>query len=81
MLYALFCKEILKDSAVDLVIIAAFALVYLAVTSPNGDIIGGWSVDPEQLRIGFTRVMYPFFCRLIIIPYRKLVDVKHAFLV
>jgi len=78
-LYALFVRRFSKTALSILVIIAAFALVYLAVTSPNGDIIGGWSVDPAQLRIGVTRVMYPFFAGLLLYRVGKLMDVKHAF--
>jgi peptidoglycan/LPS O-acetylase OafA/YrhL len=59
---------------------AAVALIQLAVTSPNGDIIGGWSVDPAQLRIGFTRLFYPFFAGLFVSRVAKPGRVKNAFL-
>jgi peptidoglycan/LPS O-acetylase OafA/YrhL len=78
-LYALFVRRFSKTTLSILVIIAAFALVHLAITSPNGDLIGGWSIDPVQLRIGVTRVMYPFFAGLLLYRVGKLVDVKHAF--
>jgi peptidoglycan/LPS O-acetylase OafA/YrhL len=42
------------------VFLSAIALIHLAVTSPNGDIVGGWSLSPEQLRIGITRLIYPY---------------------
>jgi peptidoglycan/LPS O-acetylase OafA/YrhL len=29
-------------------------------------VIGGWSTTPDQLQIGFTRLLYPFFCGLLI---------------
>jgi ABC-type uncharacterized transport system permease subunit len=48
------------------VFIAGAALIHLAVTSPQGDVIGGWSIDPQQLRIGFTRLLYPFFAGLLL---------------
>jgi peptidoglycan/LPS O-acetylase OafA/YrhL len=60
--------------------VAGCALIQLAVTSPNGDIIGGWSIEPAQLRIGFTRLMYPFFAGLLLSRIVKLVYLKHAFL-
>lgn len=60
-------------------VLAACALKHLAVTSANGDVIGGWSVEPEKLRIGFTRVMYPFFAGLLLYRAGKLTHVKHAF--
>lgn len=36
---------------------------------PNGApycVIGGWSLSPQQLYIGFTRLLYPFLCGLLI---------------
>ena len=48
--------------------------------STNGDIIGGWALDSEQSRIGFTRVMYPFFAGLLLFRASRLIEVKNAFL-
>lgn len=49
-----------------LVLLAAAALVHLAVTSPNGDVIGGWSLEPAQLRIGFTRLLFPYMAGMLL---------------
>jgi peptidoglycan/LPS O-acetylase OafA/YrhL len=78
-LYALFIKNFSRTALWILVLLAAGALVQLAVTSPNGDLIGGWSLNAEQLRIGFTRVMYPFFAGLLLFRLGKLTQVKGAF--
>jgi len=78
-LYGLFIRKFSKTALSILVFVAACALVQLAVTSPNGDIIGGWSVDPEQLRIGFTRLMFPFFAGLLLYRTGKLAHIKNAF--
>ncbi|MDP4237856.1 MAG: acyltransferase [Bacteroidota bacterium] len=80
MLYALFIRKFSNKALAVLVFIAGCALIHLAVTSPNGDVIGGWSVEPSQLRIGFTRLMYPFFAGLLLSRMGKLAHVKHAFL-
>ena len=29
-------------------------------------VIGGWSLTPDQLQIGLTRLLYPFFCGLLL---------------
>ena len=29
-------------------------------------VIGGWSVTPEQIYIGFSRLLYPFFAGLLL---------------
>ncbi|MDE3182803.1 MAG: acyltransferase [Bacteroidota bacterium] len=78
-LYGLFIRKFSKTALSILVFLSAVALIYLAVTSPNGDIIGGWSITSEQLRIGFTRVMYPFFAGLLLFRIGKLTKVNHAF--
>lgn len=79
-LYALFIRKFSNTALSILVFIAGVALLHLAVTSPNGDIIGGWSVEPAQVRIGLTRLMYPFFAGLLLSRVTKLTKVKHAFL-
>lgn len=79
-LYGLVIRKFSKLALSVLVFFAACALIQLAVTSPSGDIIGGWSLDAEQLRIGFTRVMYPFFAGLLLNRIAKVVYIKKAFL-
>lgn len=34
--------------------------------TPQYGVIGGWSLNAQQLYIGFTRLLYPFLCGLII---------------
>ncbi len=79
-LYGLFIRNFSKTALSVLVFLAGCALIHLAVTSPDGDIIGGWSIDATQLRIGFSRLMYPFFAGLLLHRVGKLIRVKHAFL-
>jgi peptidoglycan/LPS O-acetylase OafA/YrhL len=79
-LYGLVVRKFSKLALSVLVFFAACALIQLAVTSSSGDIIGGWSLDAEQLRIGFTRMMYPFFAGLLLNRTAKLVYIKNAFL-
>ena len=78
-LYALFVRKFSKTALAILVILSAAALIHLAVSSEAGDIIGGWSLDPQQLRIGFTRVMFPFFAGLLLNRFDNLARVNNAF--
>lgn len=78
-LYAVFIRKFSKTALSILVFICGCALIHLAVTSPNGDLIGGWSVEPSQLRIGFTRLMYPFFAGLLLNRAVKVIHIKNAF--
>ena len=33
---------------------------------PQYTVIGGWSLTPQQIYVGFTRLLYPFLCGLLI---------------
>jgi len=79
-LYALFIRKFSNKVLAIFVFIAGAALIHLAVTSPQGDVIGGWSIDPQQLRIGFTRLLYPFFAGLLLSRIAKPGRIKNAFL-
>lgn len=79
-LYALFIRKFSNKVLSLLVFLAACATVHLAVTSPNGDVIGGWSLDPVQFRIGLTRLLYPFFAGLLLSRIFKPGQIKNAFI-
>ncbi|MBS1669562.1 MAG: acyltransferase [Bacteroidetes bacterium] len=78
-LYGLWIKRFSKTLLTILVILACIALIQLAVSSPTGDVIGGWAIDPTQLRIGFTRMVFPFFAGLLLFRTVKLSSIKNAF--
>ena len=80
-LYALFVRKFSNKALAVLVFLAGAALIHLALTSPNGDIIGGWSVEPTQLHVGFARLMYPFFAGLLLSRLVKPTQIKNAFLI
>jgi peptidoglycan/LPS O-acetylase OafA/YrhL len=42
-------------------------------------VIGGWSITPDQLCIGISRLLYPFFAGLLISRINKLIKVKAGF--
>lgn len=81
-LYALVLRRLSKVVLGVLVVIAAGFTLQYALTNPNGDLIGGWSIDdPTQLRIGFTRLAFPFLAGLLLSRIGKLRYVKNAFLI
>jgi len=42
--------------------------------------IGGWTIDnPEQLKIGFTRLAYPFLAGILLARLVKLKPIHNAF--
>lgn len=65
-MYALILRRLPKLLLSILVLVAAGALLHLAITSPKGDIIGGWALNAEQLRVGFTRLIYPFLAGMLL---------------
>ncbi|RYE35703.1 MAG: acyltransferase [Sphingobacteriaceae bacterium] len=77
-LYALWIRKFSTTALSILVGIAAIALAHLAIT--NGDVSGGWTLNVEQVRIGFTRTMYPFFAGLLLSRVAKPAQIKNAFL-
>ena len=79
-LYALFVRKFSNTWLAILVFLSGCALIHLAVTSPTGDVVGGWSLQPDQFRIGITRLLYPFFAGLLLSRICKPGRVKHAFL-
>lgn len=78
-LYALVLRRLSNTTLAILALIAGAALIHLGITSSNGDVIGGWSIQPAQLRIGLTRFLYPFLAGLLLSRVFKPVTLKHAF--
>jgi peptidoglycan/LPS O-acetylase OafA/YrhL len=78
-LYAVLVRRFSKVVLSVFVTLAAFMLIQYLVTSKNGDLIGGWSLNSEQLYIGFTRVLFPFFGGVLLCRIGKLIRIKNAF--
>ncbi len=79
--YALVLRRVSKIVLAILVVVAAGFTIHYALTNPNGDIIGGWSIDDStQLKIGFIRLAFPFLAGLLLARIGKLRYTKNAFL-
>ena len=79
-LYAVCIRKFSKTALSILVGLAAIALAHMAITSPAGDVSGGWTLNTAQVRIGLIRTLYPFFAGLLLSRIAKPVRIKHAFL-
>lgn len=79
-LYAIGFRKLSKTALSVLVAVAGIVLIHYTVTSKTGDVVGGWSLTAEQLRIGFTRVMFPFFAGLLLSRVVKPTQLNNAFL-
>jgi peptidoglycan/LPS O-acetylase OafA/YrhL len=79
-LYALGIRKLSNTVLSILVILAAAVLIHFAVTNSNGDVTGGWTLSVEQVRVGLTRMMFPFFGGLLLSRLTKPTYIKNAFL-
>ena len=89
-LYALIARRLSKVALGICVVFFAFLTITLCL---NIDIfglleersyaaytvVGGWSTTPDQLLVGLTRLLYPFFCGLLVSRIGKLINVKGGF--
>lgn len=76
-LYSLIVRKCSKTVLAIIVFLAGCALADLAIS--RGDVIGGWSLDSIQLRVGLTRLIYPFFTGLLLSRICKPGHFKNAF--
>ncbi len=90
LLYALVIRHLPKIALAILVaIFACFTIMLcmnidpLGITGPHQyaayTVIGGWGIDACQLWIGFIRLLYPFFCGLLISRIGKFIKVKAGY--
>lgn len=52
----------------------------MAITSVNGNVAGGWTLNVEQVLVGITRTIFPFFAGLLLSRIAKPTRIKNAFL-
>jgi len=78
-LYALVFRRFSKTLLAVFVFMFACLLINYTVMGPQGDVIGGWSLDGKQLYIGFTRLLYPFFAGMLLSRMGRLIHIKGAF--
>ena len=79
LMYALVVRKFSKKVLAVFVLLTACLLIHYTVTGTQGDVIGGWALDNIQLRIGFTRMLYPFFAGVLLSRLGKLIHLKGAF--
>jgi peptidoglycan/LPS O-acetylase OafA/YrhL len=80
-LYALGLRKVSNRVLGILTALAALFLMQLAIFGKRGDLIGGWSIEPEQLHIGFARLLFPFLAGMLLMRLGKKLQVKNAFAV
>jgi len=79
-LYALGLRKLSNQALAVFVVLAGAVLVHFAVTNPNGDVTGGWTLNAEHLHVGITRTLFPFFAGLLLSRVARPARIKNAFL-
>jgi peptidoglycan/LPS O-acetylase OafA/YrhL len=79
-LYALGLRKLSDKALACFVVLAGAVLLHFAVTNPNGDVAGGWTLNAEHMRIGMIRTLFPFFAGLLLSRVARPVHIKNAFL-
>ncbi len=80
-LYALFARKLGKKALFVCVLIFSILLFAHSVSTANGSIAGGWKLDLNEMRIGFTRLLFPFFCGMLIFRMGWKIRVKYPMLI
>lgn len=80
-LYAIGVRKFSKKALAVIVVFSGAYLIYYAVNSESGDLMGGWTLNSEQLAIGFTRLIYPFFGGLLLSRVITVSRIKRSFLI
>ncbi|MEZ0609037.1 acyltransferase family protein [Fibrella sp. WM1] len=78
-LYALGLRKLSNKALAGFVALTGALLVHFALTNPNGDVTGGWTLNAEHMRIGITRTLFPFFAGLLLSRTARPVRIRHAF--
>lgn len=78
--YALFGRKLNNKLLLALVSLSACALIYRAVFSEGGDLVGGAELTPGGLRTGFSRMMFPYFTGLLLFRTARIKKTNNAFL-
>ena len=78
--YALGLRKASNRVLLALAALSAALLTHYLLTTPCGDITGGWSVNQLELKIGFLRLCYPFLAGMLLQRLHKRIHARNAFL-
>ena len=77
-LYALLLRRLSHTLLGVLTLLSAGLLAHLALT--QGNVVGGWALNAEQLHVGFARLLYPFLAGLLLVRVVRPGRIPYAFL-
>jgi len=77
--YAIGLRKLSNRVLAILVLLAGIFLGQVAIFGPRGDLIGGWSLNPAQLHIGFARLLFPFFAGMLLMRVGRRIHTRAPF--
>lgn len=78
-LYALFIRRFSNLLLFILVLSFGSLTIHFLMTNSNGDMVGGWALNGEQIQVGFIRLLYPFFAGLLLSRLKWNIRIPHPF--
>ncbi len=79
-LYALVLRKLGLKILSILVVLSGILLANFAIFGKNGDVIGGWALNLDQIYVGFCRLLFPFLMGLLMAKIFKKTTVPMPFL-
>jgi len=80
-LYAIGVRKVSNRVLSILVILAAVFLISVAVSPVRSGLIGGWSLDVPEVKVGLARVLFPFFAGVLLMRSGFRIHSRHTFAV
>ncbi len=77
--YAIGLRKLSNKALACFVVLAGAVLLHFAITNPNGDVTGGWTLNAKHIRVGITRTIFPFFAGLLLSRVARPTYIKNAF--
>lgn len=77
--YAVILRRLATRVLAVLAGLTAVLTVHYLFTSREADMIGGWELSGAQLRVGFTRLLFPFVAGLLLFRLGRRFSVRHGF--
>ncbi len=78
-LYAVVIRRFSRLLLTILTVLSGLAIIHLTIWGGTGSVLGGHMLTGEQFLIGMIRVMYPFFCGLLLFRLGKTIRLRAGF--
>jgi peptidoglycan/LPS O-acetylase OafA/YrhL len=77
--YALVLRRVNSKMLGVITLLSGGLTLHYLFSEPRADLIGGWELNLSQMRIGFTRLLFPFLAGLLLFRLRWLPRIRQGF--